>query len=574
MDHDLQEERSWTTTYNKKEAGPRLTRRKKLDHDLQEERRWTTTCKKKEDYDLQEERSWTTTYKKKEAEPRLTRRKKLDHDLQEERRETEEKERQRPKFWAAGRETAALLGGGIEWWEANTRRESEEREPPRLAISLPSLDPCPQCKQNRRLLSVRQAAFPQWPRESRANRELDRSSESASSRRSTLSSRRGLEDRSIPGNSRDSSNSRNELEFANSKSGRKSPWDFRRFSWRRVSSAATSSSSLEKDPRREPVSRATAGDRGDRSIREDRFLSRSVPTPRPRMWTRIDCGVAMFLALLQLSRSAMVLPRPPSSHPNQIREDHELSERKVYEGKALHGFLQSTNVERPDTQDYRLVEIEVQSPDDVDATQLQSLVHAMLKNERTSAPATEGEPNPEVIPHSILGVRDMGMTPNFRGDAYDIEDKRLLLGSTKHRGLGEKLYYLKNGRPRVYVNVRGHSGAFRKEESALTTSGNGPVGFLRVTPAFRGHTDWKRDKKPPKKYLGQADQLGSFELTGLQYEASTTENSMVTSSELPKQIPAPPSKLPGRSLMAQTTPVQRYALRRTDILPGYGFSED
>jgi hypothetical protein len=57
-------------------------------------------------------------------------------------------------------------------------------------------------------------------------------------------------------------------------------------------------------------------------------------------------------------------------------------------------------------------------------------------------------------------------------------------------------------------------------------------------------------------------------------DLSTTENSMVTSSELPKQIPAPPSKVRGRVLMAQTTPVQRYALRRTDILPGYGFGEE
>lgn len=199
-----------------------------------------------------------------------------------------------------------------------------------------------------------------------------------------------------------------------------------------------------------------------------------------------------------------------------------------------------------------------------------------------------GYPNPEVIPHSILGVRDMGLSPNYRLDTFD-DDKRASLNPPKLPSLNEKLYYLKSGRPKVYVNVRGHSGSFRKDTivpPSTATPSEGAVGYLRVTRPFERQTDWKtRDKKtrPPKKFdrrvdgivlrneeIGRTNQATFYGAD----EPSTTENSMVTSSELPKQIPAPPSKVHGRSLMAQTTPVQRYALRRTDILPGYGFIEE
>lgn len=58
----------------------------------------------------------------------------------------------------------------------------------------------------------------------------------------------------------------------------------------------------------------------------------------------------VLLLLLELAASAMVLPRPPSS-PNHIRQDQELSARKALPGKSLlHG---DTNVERPDTEDFR-----------------------------------------------------------------------------------------------------------------------------------------------------------------------------------------------------------------------------
>lgn len=218
------------------------------------------------------------------------------------------------------------------------------------------------------------------------------------------------------------------------------------------------------------------------------------------------------------------------------------------------------------------------------------LMRAMLKQQQQiEQTPNDSYPNPEVIPHSILGVRDMGgPNSNYRLDTFD-DDKRVLLSPPKLHNLDEKLYYLKSSRPKVYVNVRGHSGSFRKETASLSTAtpSEGPAGFLRVTRVFERQTDRKlRDKKarPPKKFdhrldgvVFRNDEIGKMNDQEISYGAedlSTTENSMVTSSELPKQIPAPPSRVRGRALTAQTTPVQRYALRRTDILPGYSFTDE
>ncbi|CAL1673057.1 unnamed protein product [Lasius platythorax] len=315
------------------------------------------------------------------------------------------------------------------------------------------------------------------------------------------------------------------------------------------------------------------------------------------MSQKINVCATVLLVLLELTTSAMVLPRPPSSHPNRIRQDQDLSARKALEGKSLHGVSArdaDVNIDRPE--DYRFVEIELRNADEMDAANLQGLVHVMLNQQQSSEqpqiPSDPGYPNPEVIPHSILGVRDMGgPSANYRLDTFDDEKHVLLRASPKLQSLDEKLYYLKTGRPRVYVNVRGHSGSFRKETALPTltvTPSEGAVGYLRVTRPFERQTDWKtRDKKarPPKKFDRRVDGVvssrsqevgGKTNDQATLYERvddpSTTENSMVTSSELPKQIPAPPSKI--RNLMAQTTPVQRYALRRTDILPGYGFIEE
>jgi len=70
------------------------------------------------------------------------------------------------------------------------------------------------------------------------------------------------------------------------------------------------------------------------------------------MSQRINICATVLLVLFELTTSAMVLPRPPSS-PNHIHQDQELSVRKSLEGKSLHGVSRNTNVERPDVEDYR-----------------------------------------------------------------------------------------------------------------------------------------------------------------------------------------------------------------------------
>ncbi|XP_034176380.1 uncharacterized protein LOC117602447 [Osmia lignaria lignaria] len=292
----------------------------------------------------------------------------------------------------------------------------------------------------------------------------------------------------------------------------------------------------------------------------------------------------VLFVLIQRSFSAMVLPRPPSS-PNHIQHiDRRMNDRNLYEGKPVQDFSQNPNIERTNTNDYSLVEIELQSPDEMDTTNLQNIVHAMLK--QSEKVHNNSYPNPEVIPHSIFGVRDVGLTSTFKLNTFN-EDRRVLIESPKIPTYDEKLYYLKNNRPKVYVNVRGHSGTFRKDPALETTSTNDAIGFLRVTPPFQRQTNSKsryvKKNRSPKKYdrnhghqrnrswtdakrLNRLASIYNFEAP------ATTEGSMVTSSELPKQIPAPPSKFHSRTLMAQTTPVQNYALRRTDVLPGYSFS--
>lgn len=238
-----------------------------------------------------------------------------------------------------------------------------------------------------------------------------------------------------------------------------------------------------------------------------------------------------------------------------------------------------------------LVEIELQSPDEIDTTNLQDIVHTVLK--RPEEIRNDSYPNPEVIPHSIFGVRDFGLAPNFKLKSFE-EARHGLADPAKYENLDEKLYYLKSSRPKVYVNIRGHSGSFRKDLISRTTSSNDLVGFsppLRA-PYTQKRTEWKtqhsKKGRPPKKFDRRASRNNANSKIISRSEArklsrlnsvygvddlSTTESSMVTSSELPKQIPAPPSRFPSRSLLVHTTPVQRYALGRMDILPGYSLSD-
>ncbi|XP_017795842.1 PREDICTED: uncharacterized protein LOC108577221 [Habropoda laboriosa] len=307
------------------------------------------------------------------------------------------------------------------------------------------------------------------------------------------------------------------------------------------------------------------------------------------MLATVNCySTTVLFLLIHPSFSATVLPRPPSS-PNYIqRFDQRLNDRRLYEGRSLRSVLHNSNTERANN-DYSLVEIELQSADEMDATSLQNIVHAMMK--QSVQVRNDSYPQPEVVPRSIFGVRDVAVTPNFKLDVVN-RDKHVLMAPPKLQNLDEKLYYLKNNRPKVYINVRGYSGSFRKDALSKTSSNNYPMEFLRMAPSLVKQIDrksqYERKIHSPKKFNYRAEANREYQKSPLRNETkklsrldivyglhdlSTTENSLVTSSELPKQIPTPPSKLSSRTLMVQTTPVQRYALRRTDILPGYSFSD-
>lgn len=61
----------------------------------------------------------------------------------------------------------------------------------------------------------------------------------------------------------------------------------------------------------------------------------------------------MVLALLAgAAEPAVVLPRPPSSSPNFIPQESYLQDSKGYSANDK-GVYQNTNVEKPETQDYR-----------------------------------------------------------------------------------------------------------------------------------------------------------------------------------------------------------------------------
>ncbi|XP_014209387.1 uncharacterized protein LOC106640037 [Copidosoma floridanum] len=298
----------------------------------------------------------------------------------------------------------------------------------------------------------------------------------------------------------------------------------------------------------------------------------------------------LVLLLAGVALPTVVLPRPPSS-PNRIpraySQDNHRS--KDYVEKAVYQ-QQSTNVEKPDTQDYRFVEIELRDGDNVGSLDLPGLVRAVLDNhprrhlyqaplpppgqQRRFELTPEDEPRnltypqPEVVPRSILGVRDVGLGQRVFEpfDPSRQQQQRRLIQPRKDLG-NEKLYYLKSSRPKVYVNFRGRTGNFRQDGSDSRAAVRlEPGASLRATQPYR-ELDVRKPKsakRPPKKYDPSIH--GGGTANSRTSSATTTENTMVTSSELPKQIPAPPSRLPSPSPLVHTTPVQRFTARRTDVL--------
>ncbi|KAL7300562.1 hypothetical protein TKK_0006558 [Trichogramma kaykai] len=347
------------------------------------------------------------------------------------------------------------------------------------------------------------------------------------------------------------------------------------------------------------------------------------------MSLRCQASFILLVACARLVVPAVVLPRPPSS-PNYIPEstsgsngggssqeqDRQSSSdpgKLNYNEKALYGSSGgSTNVEKPDIPDYRYLEIELRDAENVDSIDLHGLVQAVLdahqpqSQEQQTLPTeetTEDEsnqtlPHPIVVPHSILGVRDVGLglpggqrlfEPVVRQHHHFsvYETASGLEGSTKNFN-DEKLYYLKSGRPKVYVNFRGKSGNFRQDlgDSRVTVRIE-PAAFLRATQSYHMEKKTKAPKKYDARLHGSSAATATDQrvisssptstttstTTASTTTSSTTENAMTTSSELPKQIPAPPSRIPSLLPIAHTTPVQRYTLRRSDILPGYAFPE-
>lgn len=130
----------------------------------------------------------------------------------------------------------------------------------------------------------------------------------------------------------------------------------------------------------------------------------------------------------------------------------------------------------------------------MDSVDLHELVQAVLSNhprrldvdldENESIESNSSHPHPEVVPHSILGVRDVGLGLNQR--LFEPDRLPHLSQPSKDATSDEKLYYLKSSRPKVYVNFRGRSGNFRQDiaDSKFTMRFE-PAAFLRATQPYQ-----------------------------------------------------------------------------------------
>lgn len=200
----------------------------------------------------------------------------------------------------------------------------------------------------------------------------------------------------------------------------------------------------------------------------------------------------IILSSAKFSLGSLVLPRPPSS-PNEIQTDIFGDSKN---SRANRGSGSATNVEKPNTDGYRLLEIEL------------------------SGGASAG------------GTLDLAEI--FREVLHDGKNRYKIKEKDANRP--GKFYYLKEGRlvPRV-------SSRIAQESSYL--------GYSNAASGISG--------KRSRRYNAESN------------HQHTTENSLATSSELPKQIPPPPSRMPSLTIFAHTTPVLKFMSRRTDVLPGY-----
>ncbi|XP_046751430.1 uncharacterized protein LOC124414518 [Diprion similis] len=214
----------------------------------------------------------------------------------------------------------------------------------------------------------------------------------------------------------------------------------------------------------------------------------------------------IILSAVKLSRCALVLPRPPHS-PNSIEQSIA---GRILDGKSLYNdkssFGSTTNVEKPNTDDFRLLEIELRS-----------------------------------------GSSSEGVKKTPASGKLDVFDEKISSMPGEIGRHEEKLYYLKQaGRKRTSWEPRSYLKALLEGEKRYAIT--------------------KSLFYPRKKHGRIVDALENEQL-----ETSTTENSLPTSSELPKQIPPPPSRVPSLTIIAHTTPVLKFMSGRSDILPGYKF---
>ncbi|XP_066593596.1 uncharacterized protein [Prorops nasuta] len=263
----------------------------------------------------------------------------------------------------------------------------------------------------------------------------------------------------------------------------------------------------------------------------------------------IKWSTAALMVLFEVASSAVVLPRPPSSSINHILVEDKLSKRTNQEQTpdpenfrwfhfpafSFHFSLYfALLLSRENIRLFpvkiihictinRLLEIELQGPGELDEENLQGLIHTVLKNQRNVGLANSQRPPSlswEMLPQPLLPMGNFTYAPKY------LERP----GMEKSHQAKEKAYFL---------NKLKHTVDYRKA---------GPTRKLN-------HRTWRT-----RSLIDQAAPYTGDDLF-------TTENSMVTSSELPKQIPAPPSKISRSLQTAHTTPVQRYG--RTDILPNY-----
>ncbi|XP_048513696.1 uncharacterized protein LOC125501506 [Athalia rosae] len=315
-------------------------------------------------------------------------------------------------------------------------------------------------------------------------------------------------------------------------------------------------------------------------------------------------ALLIVLSWMKLSRGALVLPRPPSS-PNAIPHQYLTGGvSKVFDGKLYNdkpssvyrmtqnNIMSTTNVEKPNTDDYKFLEIELRGGATGEGKKVGDEEEERKEEREEAAALNFGEILRQVFHSNDLSSRIKNAAGSFglkrkSGEKSPVQpETEFSDGEEYHstkllQSLNDKLYYLKKNRSRPDTgNERRTSWEPRSYLKSMQVT-NGPIVDKNLYATKSLHYN------RPKKYIGKIEMVtdtnpdNRMTFTGeensrytdeVSYESAanfyTTENSLPTSSELPKQIPPPPSRGPSQTNFAHTTPVLKYISRRTDILPG------